>query len=321
MPRGEVSPLAEGIAESPIVRDGLLADIDTGLREGGESWYELGPVKASFDEMGDPEGFQRWINAGGSASIQNPVPNEISLASILLFAQKRGLSFDEALAEMQRQIPGAPRPLANKANLEHFLRAEGQGRHIPRSPSTADRKVPWYSQNKEGGSLESMAALDTWERRALLEAAKKDPKLAKLAGEAEKAGLAEHMASMEQLRVRQGRSGRTRSYTPRTPEVAIPMRNALDYEALSKPYQVLAKELGLPSTGVAQAGRWIGGMGRHNMKSPPGDYVQLLEDAIYSSAANRGLDTGPKALRDYWKRVAQGQDFLLPPSGSIIKPF
>jgi len=289
MPRGQVSPIADAIANSKTVRQGLEKDAIAGLPFGGDQWYETGPIKASYESSNGPMTFRDWLNASGSGSIQNPTHNEPASASILLYAKRHGISVDEAMAEFRRQFPDAATPWMSQGIAANFARADELGGQFPSTPGAGERKVPWYTHGKEGGSLEGEAALDTHERRRLVQLAGENPRLRKMLREL----------------------GVTNIEGPKAD--VVPIKNALDYAALSAPYRRVAENLGLPSTQAAQAGRWLGGGQHTGLASQPfGDYVQTLEDGLLYTARSRGLDESPAGLRSLWDRISQGEDFFMP---------
>jgi hypothetical protein len=283
------SELAQAISESKVVERGLAADAAEGLDQGGLGWYEAAPIRESFGEMGGPVTFEKFIDATGSGSIQNPTHNELATATALLFGEKRGLDVAGIKKAFRKMYPGEKKLWLNENTRTNYTRAAEAGAQLPRTPGNADRKVPWYTHGKLGGSLEAMPALDTHERKRLLQLAYTDPRIKKLIDEL---GLTVRPGGRSDL---------------------VPIQHALDYDALGAPYQRLAKQLGLPSTQAFQAGRWIGG-GRHTglLSQPQGDYIQTIEDVLAHTAKLRRLGDDPASLRALWQRAAQGDDILAP---------
>lgn len=287
MQRGVVSPLHQAISESPVVEGGLLDDALLGLPKGGDSWYELGPLKSFFEELGGPFKFEDWVNASGAGSIQNPTHNELASASALLFGKKRGgMPWDQIKQIQQQMHPQEKNLWLSSGIAENFNRADKAGLQLPSTPGAGERKVPWYSQGKQGGSRSGFPALDTHERRRILQLARQDPQLTGLLDEA---GI------------------------PDDPMALLPLNNSLDYEAAGAPFQRIANMLDLPSTQAAQAGRWLGGGEHTGLASAPfGDYMQTLEDGLLYTARLRGLDESPAGLRKLAEQIFSGDEFFAP---------
>jgi len=282
-PKGKATELSQAIAGSKTVKAGLLDQVIRGLPMGGHTWYELAPIRQFYGESKGPLTFQDFLNAGGSASIQNPVANELSSTSVLLYAKRNGITWREAADEMLRRYPHAQKPWINADMAAHFDRADAAGMHLPSKPGSGEQKITWYSHGKLGGSLDARAALDTHERRMLGMLGMEDPKVAKLL---------------------------PKGFTPGD---LLPLGNSRSYGTLSQPYTEIAHNLGLPSTQAAQAGRWIGGAEKTGLKSmPTGDFTQILEDATLHNAKATGKSVDPAALRKYLHSVLQGEDFFLP---------
>lgn len=288
MPRGRVSPLVDALVSSPKVYAGLRDDVEQGLEIGGAPWYELGPVKASFDAMlreGDPVSFLDFLNLTGAASIQNPTHNELASYSALLRALEDGSTFDAAKQAIRTANPSFAQPWGTEGMLANAAQARVRGSQLPASPGSANRKVAWYTHGKRGGSRLADVALDTHERR----------RFAQLA--------ARSRSAYRQLKLA-GAAGAND---------IIPIVNALDYTALSEPYRELAKEFDLPSAQAAQASRWLGGGKHTGLKSKAtGDYVQILEDAVLATAKATGRPTDPEALQQLWWDIVQGRQAAAP---------
>ena len=76
-------------------------------------------------------------------------------------------------------------------------------------------------------------------------------------------------------------------------------------------YEKGAERLGIQS-GQYQAGQWIGGGPMSGLQSPQGDYVQHVEDMILYSAIVTGHDASPKGLKEYFRKVLDGETFFVP---------
>lgn len=297
--RTTTSPLVNAIMNSKTVRRGLDRDVDEGLTMGGREWYELGPIKADLDSRSGTGAmsFSDFNMLGGGASASNSVPNELAAVSVINYARKRGLALPEAVEHFLQMTGSRNRPAV--MNMHRSLGEGGiaaGGVILPGNPRSNAWKIPSYADKRMGGggildvaAPGGMPALDTHERRRIMQLVTENPRLAKLA---RKTGAAASAASAKG---------------------ALPLRNALDYQAISSLYTDGAKRYGLPTSGAYQAGRWTGGWDKTGLKSPPtGDFVQILEDALLYTAQKRGLDDSPKGLRGLWGRVAQGDDFILP---------
>jgi hypothetical protein len=301
MPRGEASELHQAISESPVVEGGLLDDALQGLPKGGREWYELGPLKQFFKEHIEPNHpitFDDWVNASGAGSIQNPTHNELASASGLLFGRKRRLGWEE-LKQLQQALHPKERELWLSSGIEtNFKRADEAGLQLPATPGAAERKVPWYSQGKQGGSRSGFPALDTHERRRITQIAATDAKLRRL---------------LEKLQVKEkGKPPRPMKLEGPDADL-LPFTNALDYEATGRPFQRIANLLDLPSTQSAQAGRWLGGGEHTGLASAPfGDYVQTIEDGLLYTARLRGLDESPAGLHKLAKQIFSGDEMFAP---------
>jgi len=72
-----------------------------------------------------------------------------------------------------------------------------------------------------------------------------------------------------------------------------------------------SERLGIQSNQY-QAGQWIGAGPMSGLQSPQGDYVQHTEDMILYSAIVTGHDTSPKGLKEYFRKVLDGETFFVP---------
>lgn len=296
------SKLAQAVANSKVVQRGLLEDTEKGLPKGGLIWYEGGPIKQSFEEIGGPFSFHDFNLARGSGSIQTPTHNEIANATALLYARRHGIPLDDVSAiksAFQKMYPGEGKLWLNNNTLANYRRAVAADAHLPSQPGSAELKLPGYTQGNEGGTLEGgLPALDTHERRRMVQLAAQDPSLAKL---------------LKSIRIPDG-PGKSRPMVLEGRQAdIIPIQNAADYRLLSQPYSDISRQLGLPSVHAGQAGRWIGGGTETGLFSQPqGDFVQTLEDVLLHTSMTRGLPTSSKALRSLWERLATGQDIATP---------
>lgn len=273
--------LIAGMLDNRIVKKGLLEDIEAGLRVPGTAqWYETGPLGALFEDLGMAVTPGQFINRTGSASMQNPVFNELASASALDRAMREGLSATEAAEVIQRENPGYSKPWVSKGMLANAQRAEAEGVQLPEDAGSPSRKIPFYTRGKLGGSLEDDVALDTHERRRALQLAWQSPTLRKL---------------MKQL-----------GLSPETD--LLPIANATDYSAYSGLYRDIAKRLGLPSAQQAQAGRWVGGALKTGLKShPSGTWLDELAKSVERTAVAKGLPTDEASLRSLFKDIVEGR--------------
>lgn len=300
-PKMSPSPLVSAITSSPTVRSGLRADIERGLPMGGESWYNLAPIARFAEEHAEPGmmSFKDYNLVGAGASMQNSVPNEMSAASIINFARKRGLTLDEAKNQFKKETGSQLLPMITGGHEKFGRQSVERGVGIPATLTGGEWKVPMYGDKRIGGggvldinAPGSLPALDTHEKRRIMQLARQDPELSTL---------------MREMNVLDADH--------------VPVKNAADYRQLGSMYIDAAKEMGLPTAGTAQAGRWIGGWKETGLKSPPfGDYAQITEDMLAYSAQQRGMPTDPVSLRKYFARVLRGDDFILPYTGKGAIP-
>ena len=304
LPQGErqtSSMLTDAITTSPIVRAGLRADVERGLPMGGESWYDMAPLRNYMESRATPESmsFEDWTRIGSGSSMNNSVPSEISAATIINYARKRGIPLDEAKRLFLQETGTDKLPMIFGMHREVGERAVRNGVMLPENPLGANWKVPMYTDKRLGGGGDvsrdaagALPALDTHEKRRLMQFARQDPEVAQLMREQ---GVfdADH----------------------------VPVTNASDYKELGGMYVDLANEMGLPTAGTAQAGRWIGGWKETGLKSPPfGDYTQILEDAITYSAQKRGMRDDPESLKRYFDSILKSDDFIVPFTGRGAYP-
>lgn len=290
--RATVHPLIEAMLDSKTVPKGLDGDVAKGLEMGGRSWYNLAPIRGLLEELGGTHySFEDLQHLGAGSSMQNSVPSEISAASIIGYARKRGLSLEEAKKIFRQESGSDIMPMLTGGHQQVASGGIENGAILPANPAMANWKVPNYADKRLGGGglLDADApgglpAIDTHEKRRLLQLAMDNPRLAKIARQT---GVAA--------------------------DDHIPITNAQDYKALGSLYVDGAKRMGLPTSGAYQAGRWTGGWDKTGLKSPPtGDYTQLLEDVLKFTAQRRGIDDSPAGLRDLFKKFANGDAFLNP---------
>lgn len=295
-PRATSSMLVDAITSSPVVKAGLRADAERGLPMGGQTWYDLAPVRQFIDENRQPGmmSFEEFNRVGAGSSMQNSVPNEISASTIINFARKRGLPLDEAKREFLRSTGTDKLPMLTGGHQAVGDKAMREGVVLPEVATGANWKVPMYADKRlgGGGALDvnapgALPALDTHEKRRIMQLARQDPEVANL---------------MRDLEVYDADH--------------VPVVNSADYRELGSMYIDAAKEMGLPTAGTFQAGRWIGGWRDTGLKSPPhGDYTQLLEDMLAYSAQQRGRPSDPASLRKYFADVLRGDEFIVPFTG------
>jgi len=274
---GRVDPVLAEALDNPRLRNLMERQVNLGLRLGGEGFYNLKPLSDAYDEVGGPVSFRDWVGASSAGSIQAPLPQEMTNASIMLFAKQNGIPYEEAVQEMMRRYPMSQRPWFSGTHTQKFDEYLRTGAINPEGPASGARKVPYYMRQKLGESMtpdELMRAdnpmgsvVDTHESKAALWPV----------------GMERYIDSM----------------------------TGQQYEQVADVYRVLAQRLGIPVETV-QAGRWLGGGPLTGLKSPRGDYVQGFEDNLLRSAKTTGKDLSPRALRQYRDDVLQGRDFILP---------
>lgn len=272
---GTPNPLLGELLDNPRLMRLLERQVNLGLDRGGDVFYDLSPIAASYDEMGGPLTFRDFVGATSAGSVQSPLPIEVSNASILLYAMRNGIPYEEAVTELMRRYPHSKSPWFSKGHASLFDRYRETGSIDPKTLASGSRKVPSYFRQKLGETGAEApvvghptATFDTHESKAVLHPIGAER-------------WAENLTGAEYNQI----------------EDMI--------------YRPLARRIGVPEEAV-QAGRWLGGGPLTGLKSPMGDYVQGLEDVLYWSALQTGRSTDPAALRDYWRAVAQGQDFVLP---------
>lgn len=304
--RMSTSPLVDAIYHSRTVQKGLDADVDKGLLMGGPSWYELGPIKADLDSRAGTGAmsFSDFNNLGGGSSASNSVPGELSAMSVANYARLHGLTRQEAVQHFLDQTGSRLKPSFMDMHYNLGMGGIRDGTILPDNPMSESWKIPSYVDKRNGGGglldVEApggMPALDTHERRRVMQLAMENPRLAKIARQTGADAAAESNKG------------------------TLPLRNALDYKAIADLYTDGARRYGMPTSGAYQASRWTGGWDKTGLKTAPtGDFVQLLEDAIKYSAQMRGMDDSPAGLRNYWSRVAEGKDFIMPYFGKGYYP-
>jgi hypothetical protein len=297
-PKMTTSPLVDAIMDSKVVRRGMDADADVGMGMGGPEWYELGPLKAFIEETPDAIPLENWNLIGAASSANNSIPNELSASTITNWAEKRGLSMLDGKSAYREAMGGdVINPAMMNSHFDVAREAVRSGRIGPKDAASAAHKLPSYHAGRQGmgGELDigmpgNAPALDTHERRRIMQLAAEDPQIRKF---------------MRELDIPFGQHSDV-----------LPLQNSLDYRDIGSLYVDGAKRKGLPTAQAYQASRWTGGWDKTGLKSPPrGDYIQLLEDAVTYSAQRRGFDDSPKALREYMARILRGDDFIVPYAG------
>ena len=250
-----------------------------GLRQGGETFYNLLPVEAFIESMSRPKNsFRDFAAATSASSAQNPVLREIASGSILLYAKANNISVLQAMEEYFRRYPEA------KGFSRQFLSgwktdtAPG-GSHVdkwnkyletgtidPPGPASGSRKIPTYFRQKMGEEIPG-ATSDVHDQKAIL--------------------------------------------WPTGNENFIENVTGGRYGLLSDVSVAGGKRLGI-NPEQYQGGRWIGGGPLTGLGSARGDYVQHLEDALLWTAIMAGKDTSPQGLRKLFEGVINGREFILP---------
>lgn len=295
-PTGKERPseLLEAIVDSKTIRRGLDSRVVKGLLMGGPEWYELGPLKADLESRPGAMSFQEFNAIGAGASPQNPVPSEIAAMTIINWANKRGVSLDEAVREYLKTSD--KKPLLSRGHQNLGLGGIERGVILPSDLKGEAWKVPNYYDGRMGGggvldvdAPGGLPALDTHERRDMWQLMSENPRLRQLA---KRTGVWD--AALKE-------AGDDARKVPR-----LPFRNAQDYKLAGSLYVDGARRFDLPTSRAYQASRWVGGWDKTGLQSPPtGDFLQILEDVITWTAQQRGVE--PRKL---WDRVAKGDDFL-----------
>lgn len=277
---GKEDPVLAEAMDNRRLQNLMERQVNLGLQLGGEGFYNLKPLADAYEETDGPITFKDYVGASSAGSIQAPLPQEMANASILLFAMRNGMSYQEAVDEMLRRYPMSQKPWFGGTHTYKFDEYRTTGSINPKGPAEGARKVPRYYRQKLGESqtpAEMLSAenqqgpvIDTHESKAALWPV----------------GMERYIDSM----------------------------TGKQYEQVSDLYRVIAQRLGIPVETV-QAGRWLGGGPLTGLMSPRGDYVQGFEDAVYTSAKKMGKDLSPAALRKYRNDVLQGKDFILPNYG------
>ncbi len=178
-PKAGPSELAQRISTSKKVEKRIISDMEKGLGLGGTGWYGTLPLRRYFESIGKPEGFADFNNAGGAGSIRTPTHNELTNLSLLRYANKRGIPYEEARAEFFRRNPGTMKPTFMGIHGKVYDRALAAGKMVPSSPSAGELKVPHYTHDRNLGA--TGVPLDTHELRAMAQALGIDEELVKTA--------------------------------------------------------------------------------------------------------------------------------------------
>lgn len=338
-----VRDLVDMITNSSYVQQGLEADAIKGLQKGGGIWYN----PATLSQTMSPEEFLRYSLTGAGSSNQSSVPNELASNSIITYALKRGLTPDEALEAFSRTVYDVPARVAKETkemampflsgttfnaegladagthygNVQRALRA---GIILPTELTSGAWKLPSYLAHRLGmGGLDPLMpgvfpALDTHEKTRQFQLAL-DPASDVATGVTE---LLQRMYPDKDLifkpkgtggvvpRIRGQFDKKTQKWTKVIPELTTTND---EYRKLGNMYIEGANRLGLPTAGAFQAARWVGGGLETGLKtSPEGDLAQIIEDMLAYSARVRNMRTDPKSLQKYWRRVVEGDDFIVP---------
>lgn len=291
-----VSPFIDAVRNSLIVRAGLDEDAAAGLPLGGEGWYNFGPIYADLKARSKGMTFEEMQAMGAGASASNSVANELSAMSIANYARQNGLTRQEAVQAFLERTKSKRKAPFMAMHERLGAKAIDNGAFLPTDPFSGAYKIPSYWDKRMGGggvldinAPGAMPALDTHERRRIMQFVMDDPNLWDLAIESGAFELASKNKGV------------------------IPIRNSEEYKALAEMYVDGARRMGLPTSGAYQAGRWIGGAKQTGLKTQPkADFVQLLEDGLLYTAQQRGLDDSPKGLRNLWGDVVEGREFILP---------
>jgi len=297
-PRARTRPFFDALRRSRGLRNILDADVVRGLAQlDGRPWYELGGLRQFAEELGDPDLFRRWNIIGSAASAQNSVPNEMSLASIINWANRRGITDYEEAGDAFRRITGSDNlPLISQGHFDAAQTGLERGLLLPSSDgaihyNAASWKTPSYFQARQGAG-NAMATLDTHERRRIWQYVMANRNLRRLALNPETGFTAAQI---------------------RNAENTLPIRNLPDYQAVSEIYERGANRFGLPSAAAYQAPRWTGGGVLTGLESnPTRTYQELLADQVLHTARQRGMDTSPAGLRRLLGNVLRGEEMLLP---------
>ena len=250
-----------------------------GLRQGGETFYNLLPVEAFIESIGRPKNsFRDFVAATSVSSSQNPVLREIASASILLYSKANNISVPQAMAEYLRRYPEAkgfdrqflsgwktdtPKGGSHVDKWNKYLET---GSVDPPGPASGSRKTPTYFRQKLGEEIPGSTS-DVHDQKAIL--------------------------------------------WPTGNEWFIENVTGGRYGLLSDVSVAGGQRLGI-NPEQYQAGRWIGGGPLTGLGSARGDYVQHLEDALLWTAIMAGKDTSPQGLRKLFEGVINGREFILP---------
>lgn len=307
---GETRPLYEALVRSQRVQRLFDGDVTRGLLQlDGRPWYETGGLRAAAESEDD---FRRWNVLGSAASMQNSVPSELMLGSLMNWANRRGITDWEEAANAYRRIVGREE-LPFLISGDHFSKGQFGLENDLLLPTSANSphplgihynaptwKTPSFYQARMGAS-DAMATIDTHERRRLWQIIQSDPRLRRLARES----LTE------------------KQYAKAMEEGLIPIRNQADYAALSQIYEQGAQRFGLPTASAYQAPRWTGGGVLTGLESnPTRTYQELLADQVLTTARAQGMDESPAGLRRLLGSVLRGEQVLWPgPSTSTLPDF
>jgi hypothetical protein len=167
-PRAGATELAEQIATDPRVEKRIISDMEKGLPLGGRGWYGLLPLRRYFESRQGPISFADFNMAGAAGSARTPTHNELTNASILMYAKKHGISSADAKKEFLKKFPGTMRPTFMGMHGKIFDRAQQLGYAAPKKSSEGTLKIPNYFHNR---MLKATGVpIDTHEMRSMAQA-------------------------------------------------------------------------------------------------------------------------------------------------------
>jgi hypothetical protein len=167
-PRAEVPELAEQIATDPRVEKRIASDVEKGLDLGGRGWYGLLPLRRYFEARQGPISFADFNQAGAAGSARTPTHNELTNASILLYAKRHGITPEQARQVYLKEHKGTMKPTFMGMHGKIFERAQQQGYAGPARATDGALKIPNYYHDRMLGA--SGVPLDTHELRMLSQA-------------------------------------------------------------------------------------------------------------------------------------------------------
>jgi hypothetical protein len=167
-PRAGATDLAQQIATDPRVEKRNVSDMEKGLGLGGRGWYGLLPLRRYFEQRQGPISFDDFNMAGAAGSARTPTHNELTNASILMYAKKHGISHEDARQAFLKKFPGTMRPTFMGMHGQIFDRAQKAGFAGPAEPSSGSLKIPNYYHDR---MLKATGVpIDTHEMRMMAQA-------------------------------------------------------------------------------------------------------------------------------------------------------